>query len=269
MRIEEYSDRLPVHAVRAARAALPHPIGAVEDDYEMRASRGGSTRTYAEFETYLELLNDGVDSATYSVTTKMPGQTQTLGGLRIELGEQSARVTVYGTDAECATVFNAIGDHLPARSRRPDPFAIPNSGVRITGHAALRGLHPAVFIVAAELYQDGHYFSAVLEAFKSLEDRVRRITGIRKSGAQLMGDAFGGSPPCVDVSTVPGQSGIDEQLGFQALFRGAMLAVRNPKAHEPAQPEDPEAALEYLVFASLLHRRLDGATVSGTATPAT
>lgn len=265
MRIEEYSDRLPAQAVRAARAALPHPAGAVEDDYEMSATRGGSTRTYSEFETYLEVLDGGVDRASYGVTTKMPGQLETLGGLRIDLVDQSARVTVYGSEAECASVFNALRDQLPARSRRPDPFAVPSRGVRVAEHAALRRLHPAVFTAAAELYQDAHYFSAVLEAFKSLEDRVRRMTGSTKSGTQLMGDAFGGSPPRVDVSSVSGQSGIDEQQGFLALFRGAILAVRNPKAHEPTRPEDPEVALEFLVFASLLHRRLDGAAGPGTS----
>jgi uncharacterized protein (TIGR02391 family) len=78
-----------------------------------------------------------------------------------------------------------------------------------------------------------------------------------KSGAPLIGDAFGTKAPRLDVSTEAGRSGDDERDGFLALFRGAMLGVRNPKAHEHFKPEDPQLALEYLGFASLLHRRLD------------
>jgi hypothetical protein len=36
-----------------------------------------------------------------------------------------------------------------------------------------------------------------------------------------------------------------------------MLGVRNPRAHELFKAEDPRQALEYLGFASMLHRRLD------------
>ena len=56
-----------------------------------------------------------------------------------------------------------------------------------------------------------------------------------------------------------GRNGQDEREGFLALFRGAMLGIRNPKAHELFTLEDPQRALEYLGFASLLHRRLDTA----------
>ena len=73
-----------------------------------------------------------------------------------------------------------------------------------------------------------------------------------------MGEDFDGTTPKLDTATASGQSAADEREGFQALFRGAMLAIRNPKAHELFKPEDPQQALEYLGFASLLHRRLDG-----------
>lgn len=86
---------------------------------------------------------------------------------------------------------------------------------------------------------------------------MRDLAQLGKSGAPLMGDAFGGTAPRLDVAVETGRSGDDEREGFLALFRGAMLAVRNPKALELFEPEDPQHALEYLGFASLLHRRLD------------
>lgn len=125
---------------------------------------------------------------------------------------------------------------------------------------SIEHLHPEVIRAASDLFADGHYSSAVYEAFKSIEVRVRQLASIDKSGAPLMGDAFGGKEPKLSVATSTGRSGLDEQEGFLSLFRGSMLAVRNPKAHEPVKDEDPRHALEYLGLASLLHRRLDNAS---------
>ena len=121
----------------------------------------------------------------------------------------------------------------------------------------LENLHDSVIAAASDLFSDEHYQSAVSEAFKSIEVRVRDLTQLDKSGAPLMGDAFGGKAARLDVAVEAGRRGEDERDGFLALFHGAMLAVRNPKAHELFKPEDPQQALEYLGFASLLHRRLD------------
>ncbi|ATD70113.1 TIGR02391 family protein [Gordonia sp. 1D] len=121
-------------------------------------------------------------------------------------------------------------------------------------------LHSMVVDAAGDLFADGHYESAVSEAFKSLDVRVRDETGSTLSGTKLMNQAFGGANPPVIVSQETGQTRKDEQEGFAALFRGAMLGVRNPKAHELFKPQDPQQALEYLGFASLLHRRLDASS---------
>ncbi len=127
---------------------------------------------------------------------------------------------------------------------------------------SIDNLHPEVMRSSSDLFADGHFAAAVSEAFKSLEVRVRTMTGSPQSGVRLMGEAFGGSEPRLSVATATGQSGKDEQEGFGALFRGSMLGVRNPRAHDLFQPQDPQQALEYLGFASLLHRQLDRATVS-------
>lgn len=72
-----------------------------------------------------------------------------------------------------------------------------------------------------------------------------------------MAAVFKAKSPILDVATEDGRSGQDEREGFMALFRGAMIGIRNPKAHELFREEDPQQALEYLAFASLLHRRID------------
>jgi hypothetical protein len=81
------------------------------------------------------------------------------------------------------------------------------------GRLALEGFHAEVIKAASDLFADGHYSSAVYKAFKSVEVRVRRLTGIDKSGAQLMGDAFGGKAPHLILAVEPGRSGADEQDG--------------------------------------------------------
>lgn len=127
---------------------------------------------------------------------------------------------------------------------------------------SVENLHSKVIHASSDLFADGHYEAAVSEAFKSIEVRVRTMAGSAQSGVKLMGEAFGGTEPRVSVTTTTGQSGKDEQEGFGALFRGSMLGVRNPRAHDLFQPQDPQQALEYLGFASLLHRQLDNATAS-------
>lgn len=117
--------------------------------------------------------------------------------------------------------------------------------------------HPQVLEAAGALFADGHFDSAVSEAFKAIEIRVKGIVGSKQSGVKLMAEAFGGEAPKINLSKLEGQSGKDEHDGFFALFRGAMMGIRNPRAHELAAPSDPQVTLEYLAFASMLHRKLD------------
>ena len=115
-------------------------------------------------------------------------------------------------------------------------------------------LHSAIQAASGDLFADGHFESSVSEAFKSVEVRVRDLTGSKKSGAALMGDAFKADGSVLDVAEHEGRSGEDEREGFMHVFRGAMIGIRNPRAHELFKPGDPQQALEYLGFASLLHR---------------
>lgn len=139
--------------------------------------------------------------------------------------------------------------------------AAPPARVAPVRRLSIENLHAEVIRSSSDLFADGHYEAAVSEAFNSIEVRVRTMTGSAQSGVKLMGEAFGGAAPRVSVAQAAGQSGKDEQEGFAALFRGSMLGVRNPRAHDLFRPQDPQQALEYLGFASLLHRQLDHATV--------
>jgi uncharacterized protein (TIGR02391 family) len=157
-------------------------------------------------------------------------------------------------------VFNVGPSH--ARHTEVTWAQAPPIRVASVRRLALENLHPEILNASGDLFTDGHYASAILEAFKCVELRVRSQSGLTGSGQDLMARAFAGEAPPIDVRIEDGQSGQDEQEGFRFLFLGAMRGIRNPKAHEAISQFDPQRTLEYLGFASILMRRLDDASSS-------
>lgn len=177
----------------------------------------------------------------------------------------------YGV-SDCVHRFasvETIEEYLEARDR-PVPLSLEtavavaseaptaaDSPSTADGGTGLDQLHPDILAVARRLFDDGHYPQAILEAFKAVEVRVRKISALDVSGRDLMARAFTGEPPLIRVGLEPGQSGRDEQEGFKLVFMGAIQGIRNPKAHGLVRQESPHRAFEYLAFASLLMHRLD------------
>lgn len=114
------------------------------------------------------------------------------------------------------------------------------------------------------LFDDGHYTQATFEACKFLEKQVRRVSGENKTGFSLMMSVLGGSPPKVVLTDLPDQSGEDEQKGYQFIFAGTALGIRNPRGHEVELADDPDTCLEHLGIVSHLVRRLRRFTKSST-----
>lgn len=250
----------------AARKALITPASTNVSDYRMQTTKVSSGRTYPGFEGFLDAVSRGVDSFSYgAISTKGPGGRATA-GVQVDMSAYGTRITIYAPDDESgATMLNLIRATAPvARAQFSSIDKVKAKPVQI----GVADLHPEVVIAALSLFESGHYYEAEFEAFKSIEHRVRQITGLTQSGVTLMGSAFGTNNPLINTATDPGQPGSDQREGYLALYRGAMLAIRNPKAHLPSRTLDPRGTLEYLALASLLHRRLDGATQStGTVAP--
>ncbi|GKS12939.1 hypothetical protein YDYSY3_39390 [Paenibacillus chitinolyticus] len=118
----------------------------------------------------------------------------------------------------------------------------------------LEGLHPRVLGVAQKLFQDGHFRSAVLETFVTLDNDVRRKSGLDENGTALMQKAFTNKAPILKV-----KGGDDAQQGAMWLFSGSVMGVRNILAHDHSIHPSEQEALELLYFASLLFGRLDQA----------
>jgi len=119
-------------------------------------------------------------------------------------------------------------------------------------------LHPEIARAASELYQDGHYTNAIEDAVKALNALVRLRSGVDADGIGLMQTAFSLKNPVLRFNDLADQSDRDEQQGFMMMFAGAVAGLRNPRAHKLIK-DDPERALEFIAFVSLLAKLLDGA----------
>jgi uncharacterized protein (TIGR02391 family) len=119
-------------------------------------------------------------------------------------------------------------------------------------------LHPEIARAANDLYHDGHYANAVEASVKSLNGLVRLRSGLELDGTSLMEKAFSPNNPILKFNDLSDQSDRDEQKGFMMMFSGAVSGLRNPRAHGFIH-DDPERALEFIAFVSLLAKLLDEA----------
>lgn len=126
-----------------------------------------------------------------------------------------------------------------------------------------RGVHPDVLsFCRAELVAD-NYFHAVLEATKSIANKLRIKTGLTEDGAPLVDLTLCGATPRLAINALETNSQRSEQSGFANLVKGTFGMFRNPTAHEARTlwAITKEDAEDLLSLASLIHRKLDGATV--------
>jgi len=122
-----------------------------------------------------------------------------------------------------------------------------------------RNIHADLPDEVRRLFDNGHFAQATLEAFKFVDHEMQRISGASSYGTNLMMTALSESKPMVMLNPGMTTSEKDEQKGFKFLFAGAMLGIRNPRAHQIGISDDPDTCLDHLSLASLLLRRLDEA----------
>jgi uncharacterized protein (TIGR02391 family) len=119
-------------------------------------------------------------------------------------------------------------------------------------------LHPEIARAATKLFENGHYANATEDACKVLDQLVKMRSGSEKSGTDLMLEVFSPNKPVLRFSGLKTETEQSEQRGLMFLYAGAMLALRNPRAHEILE-DQPERAAEYIAFVSLLAKLLDRA----------
>lgn len=144
---------------------------------------------------------------------------------------------------------------LPA----PRMLSLPSPTVEASEPASVFArlvTEPEIQTVASDLFVSGHYNLAVAEAFKAVDKFVaEKVPSILQSGTTLMDQVFAPTGPYLRWSQMETQSQIDEQKGYHRLYSGAMLGIRNPTTHEFGWVDEPELALELVVFAQHLLRK--------------
>lgn len=125
-------------------------------------------------------------------------------------------------------------------------------------------IHPQIISVAKGRFDDIYYADAVEAAFKEVNTRVKRIyknrTSVEKDGAKLMQAAFSVQNPIIKLGDISTETGTNVQQGYMEMFVGAMIGIRNPKAHSN-QTLSKADAIRKLHFASMLMYKLDNELV--------
>lgn len=125
-----------------------------------------------------------------------------------------------------------------------------------------RNVHPDVLrFCQAELLQE-NYFHAVLEATKSVANKLRQKTDLTSDGAKLATDALSlgqSGYPLLAINNFGTDTEKAEQRGFMNLVIGLFGTFRNPTAHAEKiyWPIGEQDALDILSLVSLVHRKLD------------
>lgn len=120
-----------------------------------------------------------------------------------------------------------------------------------------RNIHPRLPQIVRDLFDNGHYTQATFEAYKFLDKEIQRHSSLTESGFKLMMQAFAAESPVIQLTALSTSSQKDEQRGFQFLFSGSVLAIRNPRGHEYNVVDSPDKCLDHLNLASMLLRRLE------------
>jgi uncharacterized protein (TIGR02391 family) len=161
--------------------------------------------------------------------------------------------------------MSTLNDLLEAQRNPSKEVPLPQSQNQADLAKPLRAafaaldLHPRLRTAVEDLFRNGHYRNAILDAALALMNLVKEKSHRNDlDGVALMRTVFSKNVPVLAFNNLANQSDLDEQEGLMHLFEGAMLAFRNPRAHDLA-PDAPEYALECIGFLSMLAKKVDAA----------
>ena len=129
---------------------------------------------------------------------------------------------------------------------------------------SIRNVHPDVLRFCREELLVDNYFHAILEAAKSVADKLRARTGLSEDGADLVDQALAGENPPLIINAFQTKTEKSEQRGFVNLIKGAFGMFRNPTAHIPkiSWAVNRADAEEVFTLLSMIHKRIDAATAT-------
>lgn len=116
-----------------------------------------------------------------------------------------------------------------------------------------------------KLFKDGHHARAVEEAYKLIDNLVKKKAGLQHTdltGAQLMQRVFSPNSPILKLNEGVSTSEKNEQTGYMQIFAGCMTGIRNPRAHDSDWEDTADRALQLLTFANHLIERTQMAEIA-------
>ncbi len=202
----------------------------------------------------------GVTSTEYKRVVGIPGKT--LKGTREEI-KRGYKRHVHTIQQEVNSIIQKY--EILELEAKPSSISKPKDTAELPIYLFDNmQLHPKIIKSSEALFKDRHYASAILEAFKAVNNFVKEKSGLSSderrgmSDKQLMAKVFDERAPLIKLNELSTDTDISEQEGFKFLFMGATAGIRNPKAHDNIIQTDPFITLEYLGFASFLLKRIEG-----------
>lgn len=165
----------------------------------------------------------------------------------------------FGMDCDYADM---IAHDLPELDVRAEKHFLESDKTTVAESVGFEELlHPVVIKSSLSQYHSGHYRDAVLNSVVAIFDYIRDRTGETLDGDGLIGKVMSPNNPLLVLSNLDGESGLNDQKGFMQIYKGVYQGVRNPKSHTLDHDLTAMKAAQYLVFASLLARRIESASV--------
>ena len=125
-------------------------------------------------------------------------------------------------------------------------------------------LHPRVVQLAKTRFENELFADAVSACLREIntivKEYVRAAINQELDGAPLMTRAFSANNPIIQFGDLNTESGRNIQLGYMKIFEGAMIGIRNPKAHANMYP-DGNKAIHFLFLSSFMFVKLQEAGV--------
>ena len=121
-------------------------------------------------------------------------------------------------------------------------------------------LHPRIREITKSKFESGFYADAIETALKEvnlvIKNHVLAETGQEYDGARLMTKTFSREKPIIKLAELDTETGRNIQQGYMNIYLGAMIGIRNPKAHHNFET-DKSKAIHLLFLTSLLMIKYD------------
>jgi uncharacterized protein (TIGR02391 family) len=125
-------------------------------------------------------------------------------------------------------------------------------------------VHPIILRVAKPRFTSHHFADAVEAAFKEINEIIKteykKVVGTEEDGTALMRKAFAHTNPVFRLTNLSTESLKNIQEGYMNIFAGAIIGIRNPKAHANIQIDEQDA-WEKIILASHMLKMWDNRIV--------